>query len=113
MNKELLNEVEESNLLKFYTQVVNFYYKHKNWYVFVLMFAFLLGAPFALFEVNKGVEKILSYILIFLWSPGILFLLISAPTHFLTGMKLRIWAKKYKIDYNQEYLKFIYENQKK
>jgi len=113
MNEKLLKEVENSNLLKFYTQVVNFYYKHKNWYVFVLMFAFLLGAPFALFDFDKDVEKIISYIIIGMWTPGILFLLISAPTHFLTGIKLRMWAKKYKIDYNKEYLKFIYENQKK
>lgn len=113
MNQELLKEVNESSLLKFYTSLVNLYSKHRNWYAVVLIAAFLLGAPFSFLEVDKDIVKIISYVIITAWAPGILFLLTMAPVHFLTGIKLRVWAKKYKINYNKEFLNFIYENQKK
>lgn len=101
----IIEEIKSSKTLKLYNFLVSFYYKHKKWYMWVLLGSFLLGfGDFIIHSQNPTIYS--TIILLISWIPGLLFLLITAPTHFITGFKLRNLSKKFKIEYS-ELLKLI------
>jgi hypothetical protein len=103
----LKEEIKASKIFKIYNFLVNFYYKHKKWYMWVLLAVFLIGFfDFIIHSQNATIYS--TTLLLTSWIPAILFLLIIAPIHFIVGFKLRNLSKKYKISFS-ELLKIIGE----
>ncbi len=95
MSIEFYQEVNSSFVLRAYNVISKIakFIPHFKWTAGILFFIGFIDTI-----LNGDPHKLVMWLNIIVWIPGLLFAFIGAIFHFLTGVKLRKMVKKYDLD---------------